>query len=254
MRLLAWLDGAVFEAEKFRVESPYVQQRIHTLGGVAYNLDHHIEVLRRGSEELFGFATVCASKDAQRIIGRLLELSRVGSSLSVPVVMRLDSEGSLSFEVEKPTFGCGGYLRAKRDVGVVYVMNQPMVDAETQASVALDKIADCAVRQQGGQRAIWVDSKGNLLSRPWQPIFVYYKQCWFTPREYDSVEYAVIQRAIEAAGHKLYVRDIPESALEIVDEIFTADIMGMSSFSSVKNNRLLSSITNRIASKMEPIV
>ena len=55
-----------------------------------------------------------------------------------------------------------------------------------------------------------------------------------------------------ASGHQLLVRDIPESALDIVDEIFTADIMGMSSFSSVKNNRLLSSITNRIASKMEP--
>ena len=254
MRLLAWLDGAVFEAEKLRIENPYVQQRIHTFGSVAYNLDHHIDVLRRGSEQLFGFATVLTAKDAQRIIGKLVELSRVGSRLSVPVVMRLDAEGSLSFEVEMPTFGCGGYLRAKRDVGVIYVMPQPMVEAETQASVALDRLADCAVRHLGGHRAIWVDNKGNLLSRPWQPIFVYYKQSWFTPREYDSVEYAVVSRAIEAAGHRLYVRDIPESALELVDEIFTADIMGISSFSSVKNNRLLSSITNRIASKMEPIV
>jgi hypothetical protein len=62
----------------------------------------------------------------------------------------------------------------------------------------------------------------------------------------------VIKRAILASGHQLLVRDIPESALDIVDEIFTADIMGMSSFSSVKNNRLLSSITTHIASKMEP--
>lgn len=252
MRLMAWLDGAVFEAEKFRVDTPFVQQRIHTLGGVAYNLEQHIDVLRRGSEELFGFATVCTERDAQRIIGRLVELSRVGGTLSVPVVMRLDAEGRLSFEVEKPTFGCGGYLRAKRDVGVAYLMNQPMIETETQASVALDKMADCAVLHLGGDRAIWVDANGNLISRPWQPIFVYYKQCWFTPRRYASVEYGVISRAIEAAGCRLVVHDIPESALDVVDEMFTADIMGMSSFSSVKNNRLLSSITNRIASKMEP--
>lgn len=252
MRLMAWLDGAVFEAEKFRVDAPFVQQRIHTIGGVAYNLEQHIDVLRRGSEELFGFATVCTAQDAQRIISRLVELSRVGGSLSVPVVMRIDANASLSFEVEKPTFGRGGYLRAKRDIGVAYVMNQPMLEAETQASVALDRMADCAVRHLGGERAIWVGADGNLLSRPWQPIFVYYKRCWFTPRRYDSVEFGVIKRAILASGHQLLVRDIPESALDIVDEIFTADIMGMSSFSSVKNNRLLSSITNRIASKMEP--
>ena len=48
------------------------------------------------------------------------------------------------------------------------------------------------------------------------------------------------------------MRDIPESALELVDEMFVGDIMGISSFSSVKEHRLLSSITTHIASKMEP--
>lgn len=252
MRLLAWLDGAVFEAEKLRVDLPFVQQRIHTLNGIIYHLEQHINILRTASERLFGFASLCSVKDAQRIIGKLLELSRVANSLSVPVVMRLDAIGSLSFEVEKPTYGTGGYLRAKREVGATYTMTQPTIEAETQASVALDSMADYAVHHIGGQRAIWVDSSGHLLSRPWQPIFVYYKKCWFTPKEYNSVEYSVIARAIEAAGYRLYVRDIPESALELVDEIFVGDIMGISSFSSVKEHRLLSSITTHIASKMEP--
>jgi hypothetical protein len=131
-------------------------------------------------------------------------------------------------------------------------MTQPTTEAETQASVALDSMADYAVRHIGGQRAIWIDGNGYLLSRPWQPIFVYYKRCWFTPKRYNSVEYGVIARAIEAAGYRLYVRDIPESALELVDEMFVGDIMGISSFSSVKEHRLLSSITTHIASKMEP--
>ena len=252
MRLLAWLDGAVFEAEKLRVDLPFVQQRIHTLNGIIYHLEQHINILRTASERLFGFASLCSVKDAQRIIGKLLELSRVANSLSVPVVMRLDAIGSLSFEVEKPTYGTGGYLRAKREVGATYTMMQPTIEAQTQASVALDSMADYAVHHIGGQRAIWVDSSGHLLSRPWQPIFVYYKKCWFTPKEYNSVEYSVIARAIEAAGYRLYVRDIPESALELVDEIFVGDIMGISSFSSVKEHRLLSSITTHIASKMEP--
>lgn len=252
MRLLAWLDGAVFEAEKLRVQLPFVQQRIHTLSGVIYNLDQHLNILRTECEHLFGFASLCSVKDTQRIIGKLLELSRVTNSLSVPVVMRIDAAGSLSFEVEKPTYGTGGYLRAKREIGVTYTMTQPTNIAETQASVAIDNLTDCVVRHIGGQRAIWVDSNGYLLSRPWQPIFVYYKQAWFTPRQHNSVEYGVISRAIEAAGYRLYVRDIPESALELIDEMFVGDIMGISSFSSVKENRLLSSITTHIASKMEP--
>lgn len=254
MRLLAWLDGAVFEVEKLRIDTPFVQQRIHTFDGVAYNLEQHIAVLRSACEQLFGFASLCGAKDAQRIIAKLIERSRVGGLLSVPVVMRLDASASLSFEVEKPTFGRGGYLRAKRETGVPYVMSQPIVEAETQASVAADKLADCVVYQQGASRAIWVGGEGNLLSRPWQPIFVYYKQCWFTPKRYSSVEFDVAKRAIEAAGYKLLVRDIPESALEMVDEVFVLDVMGISSFSTVKNNRLLSSVTTRVAAKMEPII
>ena len=145
MRLLAWLDGGVFEAEKLRVDLPFVMQRIHTLAGKAYNVERHVDVLRRASEELFGFASLCSARDVQRIIGRLVELSRVSTMLSVPVAMRLDAEGSLSFEVEQPTFGTGGYLRAKRESGVPYVMPQPVIMAQTKASIAMDDMADYAV-------------------------------------------------------------------------------------------------------------
>ena len=252
MRLLAWFDGEVFEASKLQTTSPFVMQRIHTLGGVVYNLDGHIAQLRAASEELFGFATLCSVRDAQRIITRLIELSRVGTSLSVPVVMRLDSEGRLSFEVEHPTFGRGAYLRAKRDTGMPYEMVEPLSESQTVASIGIDMLADYAVRHKGGERAIWVSREGVLLSRPWMPIFVYYKQCWFTPRRFDSVEFRVAVDAIKAAGYKILVRDIPESALEQADEIMVVDIMGISSFSKIKNHRLLSSVANRVAQKMEP--
>lgn len=252
MRLLAWVDGRVVEAYELRLKSPYVMQRIHTLDGVAYNLEAHIDVLRRESEHKFGFASVIGANDAQRIIGRLLELSHVGGSLSVPVVMRLDDSASLTFEVESPTFGCGGYLRAKRDVGVVLTMNEPSSVAQTSVSVALDAMANSQVRPLGGNSAVWVDAEGKLISRPWCPIFVCYKGTWFTPTEYESVEYGVAVRAIEKVGQRLFVRDIPESALELIDEMFVADIMGITSYASIKKHRLLSSVTTRIATAMEP--
>ena len=252
MRLLAWIDGRVVEASELRLQNPYVMQRIHTLENVAYNVDAHIEVLRRESERLFGFASVICAKDVQRIVGRLIELSHVTCSLSVPVVMRLDSSASLSFEVEKPTFGCGGYLRAKRDPGVLLTMDSPRSVAQTSVSVALDAMADCEVQHLGGGVAVWVDSADKLISRPWNPIFVFYKGAWFTPVECCSVEYRVVADAIKSVGQQLYVRDIPASALELVDEIFVADIMGLTSLASIKNHRLLSSMTTRIASVMEP--
>ena len=252
MRLLAWVDGSVVEASALRLQTPYVMQRIHTLEGIAYNLEGHIDVLRRESECKFGFASVIGVKDAQRIIGRLLELSHVGNSLSVPVVMRLDASASLTFEVENPTFGCGGYLRAKRDVGVVLKMQAPCSVAQTSVSVALDAMANCQVNSLGGNSAVWVDGEDKLISRPWCPVFVCYKGSWFTPTEYESVEYGVAVRAIEKAGQRVYVRDIPESALELVDEMFVADIMGITSYASIKKHRLLSSLTTRVALMMEP--
>ena len=48
------------------------------------------------------------------------------------------------------------------------------------------------------------------------------------------------------------MRDIPESALELIDEMFVADIMGITSYASIKKHRLLSSVTTRIATAMEP--
>lgn len=252
MRLLAWLDGVVFEASELRIDTPYVMQRIHTLGGQCYDLEQHVNLFRRSSEQLFGFATVCGASDAQRIIRRLVELSRVGEQLSVPVAMRIDADARLSFEVETPTFGSGRYLRAKREVAMPHVMPQPRLLSQTKSSIQLDVEADVAVRMHGGERAIWISDDGLLISRPWLPIFVYYKQHWFTPKYYDSVEYAVVARAIDKTGGKLLVRDIPESALEDVDEIFVADIMGITAFSKVKNHRLLTSVANRIAQRLEP--
>ena len=252
MRLLAWHDGEVFEASKLQTDRPYVMQRIHTLSGDAYNLDRHIIELRSASEDLFGFSTLCGVSDARRIIAKLLELSRVGTCLSVPVVMRIDADGSLSFEVEHPTFGRGAYMRAKRDVGIACVMTEPLSDSQTNASIEIDALADSMVKHLGGERAIWVSREGNLLSRAWRPIFVYYQQCWFTPRRFNSVEFNVALEAIKSAGYKVLVRDIHESVLDSVDEIMSVDIMGISSFARVKNHRLLSSVTNRVAKMMEP--
>ena len=67
-----------------------------------------------------------------------------------------------------------------------------------------------------------------------------------------SVEYNVVADAIKSVGQQLYVRDIPASALELVDEVFVADIMGLTSLASIKKHRLLSSMTTRIASVIEP--
>lgn len=99
---------------------------------------------------------------------------------------------------------------------------------------------------------MWVDSEDKLISRPWYPVFVFYKGNWFTPAEHSSVEYRLVADAIRKAGKKVYVRDIPVSALDIVDEIFVADIMGLRSVASINKHRLLSSMTNRIAMAMEP--
>lgn len=252
MRYLAWVDGNIVEASTLRFDEPYVMQRIHTLDYQAYYLPHHLELMREASEMLFGFASLCTAADAEDIIRHLLEKSRVTLSFSCPVVMRINSRGELSFVVETPTFGAGAYLRAKRYEVVALVCEPPATIVQTSVSVANDSMSDMRVRMYGGELALWIDDKHNLISRPWRPIFVVYRNRVYTPQSYESVEYMRCVEAVRAAGLELVVRDLPESSLDAVEEIFVVDIMGVSSISRIGHHRLLSSVASRIADCMMP--
>lgn len=251
MRLLAWIDGRVVEASALHHDAPFVMQRVHTLSRTVYHIDEHLEILRYDSERLFGLASLCSGADARDIIVSLLEHSRVSTSLSCPVAIRLNCRGELSFTVETPTFGEGVYLRAKRFEGVVYEANKPSTLTQTSVSVANDEFLDRCVRMFGGERAVLVDKSFNLISRPWSPIFVAHRTKVYTPEEFETVEYCMAKAAIERAGFELVVRDIPAGSLEQIDEIFMIDIMSVTALSKIGNHRLLSTVSARVTKKME---
>ena len=252
MRLLVWNDGQVVEASQFRLERPYVMQRIHTLGHRVYNISRHIELLREGSIELFGFATLCGPADAERIIVKLLELSRVTQQLSCPVAMRIDCDGALSFEVESPIYDTGMSLKSKRMVGIEIVIPAPDVESQTSATIVADSMYEAMAIKRGGNTAIAVDVKGNIHSLPWRPIFVVYGGRVYTPNELHTVEYLSAKSAIESLGMELVVCNIPFISLQQVDEVFLVDVMSVWSLSTIKKHRLLSVVTSRITSRMEP--
>lgn len=250
MRLLAWVDAKVVEAHEVCLDSPYVMQRVHTLGWRASHVDTHLALLREASERLFGLASLCSASDARRIIEGLLKASRVTRSFSVPVVMRLDCRGVLSFVVEPPTFGSGYYLRAKRLNGVTLIMTPPDDEVQTSASVAIEALAESRVAIFGGEMALWKDNKDILISRPWQPLFAAYDNTVYTPSMLRSVEFEVACRAIKAAGYNLEVRPIPESALLRMEELFVVDIMGVSAYGEIGGHKLLSVIAKRVAERI----
>lgn len=253
MRHIAWIDGMVIDASQLRLDIPFVLQRIHTLAGKVYNAHAHVVVLREASGYMFGFMSLITGADVERIVSKLLECAHAPIECSVPVVMRLDSRGMLSFEIESPTYGRGAYLRAKRGVGVEIEHSAPIaIMAESSESVAIDAMTECRVAHQGGDIALWTDTSGNLISRPWMPLFVYHKDNVYTPVEFHSVEYSVAARAIRAAGYNLYVHAIPSSALTAIDELFIVDIMGVNSLGVVRKHRLRSSVAIRVAKMMEP--
>lgn len=253
MRSIAWIDGRVVEASQLRLDVPYVMQRIHTLGGKVYGANTHVVIMREASEYMFGFSSLIAAADVERIASKLVACANAPMDYSVPVVMRLDARGVLSFEVEKPTYGHGIYLRARRYAGVEieYVVPYPIV-AQSSESVASDAMTTRRVAHLGGDVAVRVDAEGNVLSCPWAPIFVFYKGRLYTPMEYPSVEYRMVSRAAKAANVELAVYPIPSSALGRVEEIFIVDIMGVSALASIKNHRLRSSVAMKLAKVMEP--
>lgn len=252
MRLLAWRDGKVIEASEFSLEHPYVMQRIHTLGHKAYNVARHVELLREDSMALFGFASRCGAADAERIVEKLLEHSRVTTLLSTPVAMRLDCEGSLSFEVESPLYTSGIQLKAKRLYGLDVTMTPPDTKCQTSATVATDAMLESTTRWHGGEVAIWVDIDKNVINIPWRPIFAIYNGVVYTPCKLNTVEYTSVVQAINKLEMQLSVRTIPFESLLRMDEVFVADIMNVTSLSSIKNSRLLSVYTSRIVDRMEP--
>lgn len=252
MRLLAWKDGNVIEASQLRLEHPYVMQRIHTLGHKAYNVAQHVELLREGSMTLFGFASRCGAADAQRIIDKLLEVSRVSPSLSTPVVMRIDSTGDLSFEVETPLYNSGICLRAKRLIGEYIKMSHPEVNCQTSLTLAMDAMAESMVKWHGGDTPIWVDADNNVISLPWRPIFAIYNNQIYTPAELNTVAYTSVIKAIKRLELDLNIRVIPADSLQRMDEVFIADIMAVTSLSAIQKSRLLSVVTSRIVDRMEP--
>lgn len=253
MRYIAWVDGRVVEASQLRLDTPYVMQRIHTLRGEAHNANIHVAIMREASEIMFGFSSLITADDVVRIVSKLVECANAPIDYSVPVVMRLDALGVLSFEIETPTFGCGVYLRARRCAGVEikHVVPVPIV-AQSSESVAVDAMTERRVAYQGGDVAICVDDADNVVSRPWAPIFVFYKGRLFTPVEYPTIEYRMVAKAAKRVGVELVVHAIPTSALERMDEIFVVDIMGVTSLSSIRKHRLRSSLAIRLANAMEP--
>lgn len=250
MRLLVWNNGAVVEASQFSLDRPYVMQRIHTLNYKVLSIARHVALLRDDSIKLFGFASLCSADDAERIICKLLELSRVAPHLSTPVAMRLTSDGALSFEVELPTYNSGIYLRAKRYTGVDITMTPPETVSQTSVTVATESMVDVVAEKRGGEYAIWSDAEANVISLPWRPMFAVYNNIVYTPCEYNSVEYMIVVKAINALNLELIVRTIPVASLERMEEVFFVDVMTVYSLSMVKQHRLLSVVTARIANKM----
>ena len=253
MRHIAWIDGRVVEASQLRLEVPYVMQRLHTLGGEVYSANAHVIILREASQFMFGFSSLVTAADVERIASKLVACANAPTDYSVPVAMRLNAMGELSFEVENPTFGHGAYLRARRPVGVdiEYVAPMPII-AQSSESVAADAMITRRVAHRGGDVAIRVDGEGNIVSTPWMPIFIFHKGRLYTPTEYPSVEYRMVAMAAKRANVELVVYPIPNSALERVEEIFVADIMGLSSLASIKKHRLRSSVAMKLAKVMEP--
>ena len=249
--MLVWSDGRVVDASEFRLSRPFILQRIHTLGYKAYNVTQHIDIMRRASIELFGFASLCRAEDAERIIEQLTKLSRISPTLSCTVAMRLTSEGELSFEVEQPSYYSGASLSVRRPKGVFYMVSQIEDISQTSVTIAQDAMYDARV-QDRGDMAILVDFRNEVLSRPWLPIFAVFHNVVYTPTEHNSVEYTIVRDALQRAGIELVVRSIPVESLLRMDEVFVADVMGLTSFASIEESRLLSVVAMHIATKMEP--
>ena len=153
--------------------------------------------------------------------------------------------------MERPSYYSGASLSVRRPKGVFFTISELEYKTQNSVTIALDAMYDARV-QDRGDMAILVDCRKEIISRPWLPIFAVFHNVVYTPTEHDSVEYRVVRDAIQRAGIELVVRPIPADALLRMDEVFVADVMGLTSFASIKESRLLSVIATLVANRMEP--
>ena len=59
---------------------------------------------------------------------------------------------------------------------------------------------------------------------------------------------------MESLGIELVVRDMSYESLQRVDEVFFVDTMAVTPLVSIGKHRLLSVVTSRITSRMEPTI
>lgn len=246
---MVWDDGRIVEAQLFRPTLPYILHRIHTLNYQASHIARHIHLMRDASMELFGFASLCRAEDAEHIIEQLLRLSRVSPNLSCTVAMRLNSHGELSFEVEEPSYYSGISLRVIRPKGVILTTPEPEFVSQNSITLALDAMYDARIKSSGDV-AVLVNTKKELISRPWQPIFTVFNNKIYTPVAHNTVEYTTATEAIHKAGYQLTIRPIPAESLMRMDEIFTIDTTGITSLSKIGSHNLFSVAAALIANKI----
>ena len=149
------------------------------------------------------------------------------------------------------TYYSGATLSVKRPKGIFLTAPEPEGVSQNSVTVALDAMYDARVRDRGDM-AVLVDFRREVISRPWKPIFALFHNVAYTPAEYDTVEFSLARDAINSAGIELVVRPIPMESLLRMDEVFVADVMGLTSFASIEESRLLSVVAKLVASRMEP--
>ncbi len=170
--------------------------------------------------------------------------------VSCPVKISVAADARMIVECESATFGAGCYLRAKMPslAALQYDMPMPWGGYPSSLSEQAAALADLRVRISGAEKAIRLDGRMMIAGSPWSVPFLVKDNHVFAPSESTSVEYLTACEAIRAAGLPLHVRALSHRALDNADEIFTVDIMGMTSYSRIGRRPLSSTAASRIAS------
>lgn len=251
MQYLTWFDGRVVDSSTLRFDVPYIRYRLHTLNHRVYDADIAVNILRSESATIFGFSSLISALDINRLVSRLLDTAYAPTSVSVPVDLRLDSYGRLSFTLCEPTFGQGYYLRAcSRKADSIVAANYDLL-VQTSVTESQDAMYDAVVRIRGAEEAILVDSEGMVISRPWRPIFIIdNNRAVFTPIKFPTAEYQRIARAIKSMGLKLSVVDIPWSAMCAAQEVFVADAMAVTAYDHIGSTAMTTFFTRSIVERV----
>ncbi|MBQ7856037.1 MAG: hypothetical protein IJ348_02830 [Alistipes sp.] len=229
------------------VEAPYLYQQIRTRGHSALRVAEHCRILDAASQRLFEREFKADVRQIEECIASLLARDHYSKELSHIVELRLYAEGEYALFALETSLYADFELRALRPRAMVFSDDNPLYDLPTSAARATTELLRKYAERYGCSAVVRTDRNGIVRGIDGVAAMAVIDREIVVSQGAESVEKsATIERLRKVRRERITVRDISIDELRRADEIFYADVRGITSIAELEGEVLSDFVANAI--------